>query len=686
MPLISNFRYRPEIDGLRAIAVMAVVLFHAGLGVTGGFIGVDVFFVISGFLITSLILKDLEAGKFSFTNFWERRARRIIPAAVVLVLAVLVAGWFLLLPSDYAALGKSATMHAAFAANFYFWRNTNYFAGSAEEQPLLHTWSLAVEEQFYLFVPLLLFGIFLFPALRRRGVLLAIFLIGFVISLALSIALVPRMPAVAFYLLPTRAWEMLGGSIIAILPAVTMSRWLREILCLIALAAILVPCFLYSKETSFPGLAALPPCLGAALFIWASGSAASEIQNSKLVSAEHCGAGFKIQNLLASRPLVFIGLISYSLYLWHWPLFAFSTYWALEPMSLGYRLTLVAASFVLAILSWRFVETPFRKRTLGGTRGPMFIWAGGGLAISAACALVLVTQLGFPERFSDRVLAIDAAKNEALHENRITKAVTVDDALNGRFPRLGAADPAPVQLLVWGDSHARSILPAADALAREHALGVLTAWHSSTPPVLGYVPDARFAGFSLGKDCPVFNQAVLDHVARHRVPAVLLAARWSGYFEAETDPGLNIPQGSFAKGLLETVRQLKSAGATPYILMEVPNHKVPVPKALLAREILGTDLRPYAGTPPNVAERNREMARLIPDLTAAGARLIDVSDRLFDADSEQYRMDHVGVALYYDNHHLTRHGAVFVRDLLAPMLHPVSRETSHHSPTLPANH
>jgi peptidoglycan/LPS O-acetylase OafA/YrhL len=281
MPLISNFRYRPEIDGLRAIAVMAVVLFHAGLGVTGGFIGVDVFFVISGFLITSLIFKDLEAGKFSFTNFWERRARRIIPASVAMVFAVLIAGWFLLLPSDYAALGKSAAMHAAFAANFYFWRSTNYFSGPADELPLLHTWSLAVEEQFYLFVPLLLAGLFRLPKLRSRRVLLLLFGIGFVISLALSIIAVPRMPAAAFYLLPTRAWELLAGSIIAILPTVSLSRPLRELLCWTGFALILIPCFLYTKQTPFPGLAALPPCLGTALFIWVSGSTASEIQNSK---------------------------------------------------------------------------------------------------------------------------------------------------------------------------------------------------------------------------------------------------------------------------------------------------------------------------------------------------------------------------------------------------------------------
>ena len=164
-PLINHFRYRPEVDGLRAFAVLAVVLFHAGLGVPGGYLGVDVFFVISGYLITSLIFKDLQDSQFSLARFWERRARRILPAAIVMVLATMVAGWFLLLPSDYASFGWTAVWQALFAANFRFWLNTNYFAGPAGEQPLLHTWSLAVEEQFYLFFPLLLLGLFRFSPL-----------------------------------------------------------------------------------------------------------------------------------------------------------------------------------------------------------------------------------------------------------------------------------------------------------------------------------------------------------------------------------------------------------------------------------------------------------------------------------------------------------------------------------------
>ena len=273
MPLIQNFRYRPEIDGLRAIAVLAVVLYHAGLGVSGGFIGVDVFFVISGFLISSLIIKDLESGKFTLAGFWERRIRRILPAVAVVVLATLVAGWFLLLPDDYASLGKSAVFQALCSANIYFWRiPSGYFAVKVDELPLLHTWSLAVEEQFYMVVPLLLFGSFRMSAFRHRGTLLSFIAAGMAVSLTASICWVVPHPSAAFYSLPSRAWELLCGASVAILPASALlnSRTIRETLTWLALTAIIAPCFLYTKETPFQGLAALPPCLGTALFIWAS--------------------------------------------------------------------------------------------------------------------------------------------------------------------------------------------------------------------------------------------------------------------------------------------------------------------------------------------------------------------------------------------------------------------------------
>lgn len=211
---IQNFSYRPEIDGLRALAVLAVIMFHAKIALSGGYLGVDVFFVISGYLITSLIIKELQKGTFTFVAFWERRIRRIVPATSVMVVAVLVAGWFLLLPNEYVALGKSAMAFAAIVANIYFWRNTSGYFANGEEMPLLHTWSLAVEEQFYLIMPLFLVVAFNLSA-PRGCLLLPIVILSMFGSLAASIYGVAVFPGATFYFLPSRAWELLIGSILA---------------------------------------------------------------------------------------------------------------------------------------------------------------------------------------------------------------------------------------------------------------------------------------------------------------------------------------------------------------------------------------------------------------------------------------------------------------------------------------
>ena len=661
MSLIGNFKYRPEVDGLRAIAVMAVVLYHAGLGVPGGFVGVDVFFVISGYLITSLIVKDVEAGKFSMFGFWERRARRILPASIVMVLVCLAAGWFLLLPSDFSELGGSAAWQSVFSANIHFWRTTNYFAGPAEEQALLHTWSLAVEEQFYFIFPLLLMGIWRFSKLTRRGLLLCLFLVGIIVSLALSVYLLPRMPAVTFYLLPTRAWELLCGSLVALVPAHRMLTRpaVQESLCFIGAALIVLPCFLYTKATAFPGIAAVPSCFGTALFIWAA-------QRSD-TSARPCTAA----RFLSLKPVVFVGLISYSLYLWHWPLFAFSTYWAIEPMTLGYRIVMVLLGFVLAVLSWRYVETPFRVRKLGSNRKTMFVYSVAGLASVIIIGVVLVAQSGFPARFSDRVLAFDAAKADALHENRITKKVTLADVRSGGFPRLGAPAPAEVRVLVWGDSHARSILPAIDSVGAEQGVGVLSAWHSSTPPLLNYEPSDIYNGFSLGSQTPAFSRAIVEYVKTHQIPQVLLVARWRGYFEEEAKDS---EEGAFADALLETIRELRQVGCEPWVLLEVPNHRAPVPEVLLHQELFGRDIGPLQCSPKDRLNQHAAMQDLLPQLKLAGARVIDVGPALFDPLTNRYVMDLNDVALYYDAHHLTQVGARLVAPVFAEAMFAPSPE------------
>ena len=491
--------------------MLSVVFFHAGLGVTGGFVGVDVFFVVSGFLITSLIVKDLENGMFTLGNFWERRARRIMPAMLVVVFATLIAGWFLLLPSDYASLGRSAAWQALSGANFHFWFNTGYFESHAEEQPLLHTWSLAVEEQFYLVVPLLLLGLVRIPSPRRNYIMLLCFAVGIVISLAVSIYGVARHPAAAFYLLPTRAWELLCGAAVAVFPVAwaPRSRLARELFSLFGLTGILIPCLLYTKSTPFPGLAAVPPCLGAAMFIWASTSQQKQ-------SEAHLPL---IARFLSLRPIVFVGLISYSLYLWHWPLFAYSTYWALEPKSLVYSLAIVGISFGLAILTWHYVETPFRKRIVCIERTGMFAFCATGVTVIVAFASVLIFGKGLPLRLPAQAIEYANAKNDRGYIHEMSAA----DILGERFIRIGNPDPNnPISLLLWGDSHAMAASPAFDLFLKARGLSGIQATASATAPVLGAYWISEFTSRSGVKS---FNEAIFSHIKRHQIPNVILVGR-----------------------------------------------------------------------------------------------------------------------------------------------------------------
>ena len=643
--IIRSFRYRPEIDGLRALAVIGVVLFHAKIGLRGGFVGVDVFFVISGFLITSLIIKDLSDGKFTLANFWERRVRRIVPAAVVVVLATLVAGWFLLMPDDYVLLGQSAAWQAVFAANFHFWLNTGYFAAPAETQPLLHTWSLAVEEQFYLFFPLILFGLFRWPACRHRGRLLTIFTIGFLASLALSIYQVPRSPSTAFYLLPTRAWELLAGSIIALLPPPALKRSWREVLCWLALILILVPFFNYNRHIPFPGLAAIPPCLGAALFMWAT----------RTYSADPA-ARPTAARLLASRPVVFIGLISYSFYLWHWPIFAFVAYVTADPFPRSHRLAMVGLSLVLAVLSWRFVETPFRKRQWCASRKSMLTFGVIAIAIVGAGGGLLQLKAGFPHRLSAEARELANAKLDFGFLNELS----TEDVLAGKLIPLGAASPstpdAPISWLIWGDSHAMAAIPAFDALLKEQQLCGQAATHTATVPVINYRS-------SYWSDTSAFNDAVLAHVKARRIANVALVAYWENYkLNMHPDlPGV----ATFDDSLVMTVQRIVQAGARPWILLDVPTHDFDVPRELARAACSRSSINPKRMMPDPSRALPGNDPQLLTRLQDAGATIIDPRPAFLSDDGSHYIVVSQGIPLYRDSNHLSTRGAKL---MLMPLL------------------
>src|SRR5580704_1090978 len=340
--------YRPDIDGLRAVAVLLVVAFHTGIGkFRGGFVGVDVFFVISGFLISSVILAEISAGHFSIAAFYERRIRRIFPALVVMmfVTSFLAAKYFL--PSELTDYAKSLLAATFSVSNFYFWRQSGYFDAPAALKPLLHTWSLAVEEQFYIVFPLFLVLIRkLFPERLRTAVVLFA-LASFVVSAYGAF----YAPVSTFYMLHTRAWELLLGTIISlnILPDIKSPLW-RNVATIVGLGLIVAAGVFYTSTTPFPGIAALAPCVGSALIISTGRSGSSVVGRA-----------------LSLKPVVFIGLISYSLYLWHWPIIVFQgvgTFLVSGVSERVVKLAIIVASLIAGTISWKFVEIPFRSGSL----------------------------------------------------------------------------------------------------------------------------------------------------------------------------------------------------------------------------------------------------------------------------------------------------------------------------------
>jgi peptidoglycan/LPS O-acetylase OafA/YrhL len=389
--------YRPDIDGLRAIAVLFVVASHLHIPhLTGGYIGVDIFFVISGYLISSNILPQVRSGSFSLADFYVRRIRRIFPALIVMLAVTVPLAWRFLFPTEMVEFARSLLAAVFACSNTLLWSWGGYFSSENELKPLLHTWSLGVEEQFYLFFPLCLLAL---TRIRRHAWIRPFIWSLAIASFAAACFLVSRNPHAAFFNVSLRAWELMIGAILSqrYLPS-PRRRISRELAAILGLVCIVLPALLYTANTTFPGLAALPPCIGAAL----------------LIAAGEQGASLP-GRLLSLRPFVFFGLISYSLYLWHWPVQVFYNLRHLQtcapgacaaPMGHTAQAFIFLVSVALATLSWRYVETPVRRRTAVFTPRRLVVASSFAAATVAACAIFLLATHGAPVRYTpDEVLA-----------------------------------------------------------------------------------------------------------------------------------------------------------------------------------------------------------------------------------------------------------------------------------------
>ncbi|XXF76971.1 acyltransferase family protein [Myxococcaceae bacterium GXIMD 01537] len=656
--------YRPDIDGLRAIAVLSVLAFHAfPEAAPGGFTGVDVFFVISGYLISSILLRDFEQGAFTYRTFYKKRILRLFPALLLMLAACLLFGWRFLFAEELGQLGKHVVAGAGFLSNFVLWSESGYFDNVADTKPLLHLWSLGVEEQFYIFWPLFL-GVF-----RRHGRRLLPLLVGLVLlSFCANVLVVGFDPVTAFYSPVTRLWELLLGSILA-----HLSLHRPEVLkrappfqAAAGLLLILLGFLLTNRTHRFPGWWALLPAVGAFAFISAGPGA------------------YLNRAIIGSPPLVWVGRISYPLYLWHWPLFSFAYVLNDGPPAPAVTWGLLVLSIALAWLTYRFVESPLRSHASGGRVAVAL----GVLMLCLGLAGFAVFQgEGWRSRAIDQTAAlIDTHKQR----DRAIRARYALGSCEGALAAPGDVDPfcqtynpeAPGKLLfVWGDSHAEAWGPLFFQLAQEQGLRVVIVSHRGCPSLVGV---RRSDGIDTGEDCATADRAdsVVRYIARLQPDAVVLASFWSLY-----------AHGWVVKGVLQKSTHFLTVSPDGDATLETSREALVRQLPVTVDRILETGSRVvvFKGPPllkSNLSKRNylrrteievsraehlrfEQLIALVVErlATERGIAVFDPAPRLCEGEGCQSVLGEV--PMYSDDNHITEQGTLLFKGDVAQVLAPL---------------
>ncbi len=627
--------YRKEIDGFRAIAVMPVILFHAGFETfRGGFVGVDVFFVISGYLITTIILTDLKNDEFSIVYFYERRARRILPALFFMMFACLPFAWFWLLPSDMKNFSQSLIAVALFVSNILFWRESGYFDGAAELMPLLHTWSLAVEEQYYLLFPLFL------VLFWRYGTFLILTLLAIVFFSSLSLAQwgASASPTAAFYLLPTRGWELLVGAFAAFLLSEIGDKKLSpgwcEMLGWTGISLILWAVFTFSEKTLFPGLNALIPTLGTLLVI--------------VFASETTTLG----SLIGNKVFVSIGLISYSAYLWHQPLFAFARHKTLlEPSPLVF-LTLCFLTLILAYLSWRFIETPFRKKQHFGASKIFF----GALVVSVIFVAigifgVITDGIFLGRKNADTLMYLDKklVVNYGLSSN-------CDDSYNNHSSCQTHDNP---KVLVWGDSYAMHLTQG--LLSSNPEIKLVQKTVSGCGPVLGIAPRPEMRLWS--RKCMEINDEVFKFLENTPdIKHVVMSSPFEQYLGNDvfvrSREGSTILGNEVAlKAMMQTIKQIKSLDKIPIIFSPTPQNGQNIGHCLVKSELFDADRRVCDIRVSDFLYRQSEVWNFLGELEKS-VKVVWLNNYL--CSSGICKSSFGDIMIYRDNGHLSHEGSDYL--------------------------
>jgi len=636
----KELTYRPEVDGLRALAVLAVVLFHARvLGFTGGYVGVDIFFVISGYLITSIIAREAAIGTFSIVSFYERRLRRILPALAVVTFFVVVAAFPIYMPFDFKELGQSVVALALFSSNNFFWLKSGYFSPAAELRPLLHTWSLGVEEQFYIFWPIMVVFLLKLDGRYRKLVIWPLF----VTSLATSQLLLGDHRDASFYLIFSRTWELLLGSLLALKLVRFTPRF--EALSIgggVGLSLIFFSICFYSESTPFPGLRALLPCVGSCLVI------ESGEEKANLVA-----------RLLSARPLVLIGLISYSLYLWHWPFLAFARYLLEQELTIVQTLTCCLMAVSMAILSYRYIETPVRKKQVFPA-AVIFLGSACFILVAIIFGAAAHVEGGFPGRLPHEVvrLARSAADINPMREACDRK--TAYDVKAGRSCALGMVKSSETTWALWGDSFADALMPGFDAagkIAGQRGVALVQSGCYPLPSVM-----------QMSADCELVSNANLAFLEEHHeIRTVVLVARW-------TSAVTGVRLGTFSKsGLWLTDATSKAIGATEnrkvtlrgverivdrlpgrriVVVAHIPEQRVDAPRVLALDLLLGRNLE-RGELRADYDGRREKVQSVLTDITESGRRLevLDLGTTL--CDHVRCPLLENGIVRFVDDNHLS---------------------------------
>jgi len=653
------FKYLPHLDGLRCIAVVSVILYHVYPTIfSGAYVGVDIFFVLSGYLICSVICNDIANGRFTLLNFWERRSRRIFPALITVLAVSYVFSWKLFDPGDFINYSQSLASISVFLSNILFWRESGYFDDSLV-RPLLHTWSLSVEEQFYLLFPFLFI---IYPGSSKRVKIMILTAVG-VLSFSALLLTTARYPDFSFFMLPTRAWELSLGALVALMqPFLHVRNSVRETLSFCGIILIIFSLIGFGPLTHSPGLSTIIPCIGTALIL-------SVAQGPKFIFGK----------MFSAPPLVWVGKLSYSLYLWHFPAIVYVEYIQLGYPSAMDKLWAVLLTVPIAYLSWRFVELPIKEgRILKKTRTfylsilPVF----GSFIFLGIYGHI---NHGVPERFDMGQVGSTGETTPYMKAERNPRTkechgVSLDEIQKKKSCRFNNELPGQLSVALWGDSHADSIVPGVLVTANKYNVNGIILTEGGCPPLLGI---ERVDSQLVYEGCHERNFTTRDIIVSEGVKDIILVARWDLYIngatEVETDTvtpqfiyrqGENTFEGTDAlrESLIKTVEYFVRQGKRVWLVDQAPVLKFNGPRAAFRLAIRGATQDEMTVELNEHFVRRKEIKKLLDVGIKSGAQYLDLIPFFCD-NPPNCRFTLNGKPLYSDTNHLSKIGGEYVSSI-----------------------